>query len=95
MKFAKKLDDAKNRTQLTEQQIEFLKFQIDEIESARIEDIEEHKKLEDELNVLSNTEKLKELTYSSYWTLYGEDGCILDALGKVKTNISKARGNRF
>ena len=86
----KKLDDAKNRTQLTEQQIEFLKFQIDEIESARIEDIEEDKKLEDELNVLSNTEKLKELTYSSYWTLYGEDGCILDALGKVKTNISKA-----
>ena len=86
----KKLDDAKNRTQLTEQQIEFLKFQIDEIESASIEDIEEDKKLEEELNVLSNTEKLKELAYSSYWTLYGEDGCILDALGKVKTNISKA-----
>ncbi len=86
----KKLDDAKNRTQLTEQQIEFLKFQIDEIQSASIEDIEEDKKLEEELNVLSNTEKLKELAYSSYWTLYGEDGCILDALGKVKTNISKA-----
>ena len=86
----KKLENAKNKTQLTQQQVEFLKFQIDEIESAAIEDTEEDKKLEEELNVLSNTEKLKELTYSSYWTLYGEDGCILEALGKVKTNISKA-----
>ena len=86
----KKLDNAKARTQLSEQQVEFLKFQIDEIESASIEDTEEDKKLEEELNILSNTEKLKELTYSSYWTLYGEDGCILDALGKVKANITKA-----
>ena len=86
----KKLEEAKNKTQLSEQQIEFLKFQIDEIESAKIEDIEEDKKLSEELNVPANTEKLKQLTYSAYWTLYGEDGCILDALGKVKSNVSKA-----
>ena len=86
----KKLDELTNKTKLDEQQIEFLKFQIDEIESAQIEDLEEDKKLEEELNVLANVEKLKELTYSSYWALYGDDGCILDAIGKVKTNISKA-----
>ena len=86
----KKLNELSNKSQIDEQQIEFLKFQINEIESAQIEDLEEDKKLEDELNVLSNAEKLKELTYSAYWTLYGEDGCILDALGKVKTSISKA-----
>ena len=86
----KKLDELTNKTKLDEQQIEFLKFQIDEIESAQIEDPEEDKKLEEELNVLANVEKLKELTYSSYWALYGDDGCILDAIGKVKTNISKA-----
>lgn len=86
----KKLDELNNKSKRDEQQVEFLKFQIDEIESAQIEDIEEDKKLEDELNVLANVEKLKELTYSSYWALYGDDGCILDALGKVKTNISKA-----
>ena len=89
----KKLEELKNKSQLDEQQVEFLKFQIDEIESAQIEDLEEDKKLEEELNVLSNAEKLKEQTYSSYWALYGEDGCILDALGKVKTNISKAAEN--
>lgn len=86
----KKLDELTNKTKLDEQQIEFLKFQIDEIESAQIEDLEEDKKLEEELNFLANVEKLKELTYSSYWALYGDDGCILDAIGKVKTNISKA-----
>ena len=89
----KNLDELKNKSQLDEQQVEFLKFQIDEIESAQIEDLEEDKKLEEELNVLANAEKLKEQTYSSYWALYGEDGCILDALGKVKTNISKAAEN--
>lgn len=87
---SKQLEQAKSQTQMSEQQVEFLKFQIDEIESAEIEDIEEDVKLDEELNILSNVEKLKELTYSAYWALYGEDGCILDALGKVKTNISKA-----
>lgn len=86
----KRLDEAKAKTQLSEQQIDFLKFQIDEIESANVEDIEEDKKLEEELNILSNSEKLKEYTYSAYWSLYGDDGCITDALGKVKTNITKA-----
>lgn len=86
----KKLESARNASNLSQQQIDFLKFQIDEIASANIEDIEEDKRLEEELNVLTNFEKLKELTYSSYWTLYGEDGCIMDALGKVKSNISKA-----
>ena len=86
----KQLEEAKNKTQLTQQQIDFLKFQIDEIAAANIDDVEEDKKLEEELSVLTNFEKLKELTYSSYWSLYGEDGCILDALGKVKSNITKA-----
>lgn len=86
----KRLDEAKNKSQLTEQQIDFLKFQIDEIESAQIEDLDEDKKLEEEVKVLANFEKLKEHTYSAYWTLYGEDGSILSALGKVKSNISKA-----
>lgn len=86
----KQLDEAQNVSLQSEQQVDFLKFQIDEIESASIEDIEEDKKLTEELNILANFEKLKELTYSGYWALYGEDGCILDALGKVKSNISKA-----
>lgn len=86
----KKLEKLQNSNTLTEQQADFLKFQMDEIEAAKIEDTQEDTKLAEELNVLANVEKLKELTYSAYWALYGEDGCIMDALGKVKTNISKA-----
>ncbi len=85
-----RLQTVKDVSMKSQQQVEFLKFQIDEIEAAQIEDIEEDNKLENELNILSNVERLKELTYSAYWTLYGDDGCILDAIGKVKTNISKA-----
>lgn len=85
-----RLQTVKDVSMKSQQQVEFLKFQIDEIESAQIEDIEEDNKLENELNILSNIERLKELTYSAYWALYGDDGCILDAIGKVKTNISKA-----
>ena len=85
-----RLQTVKDVSMKSQQQVEFLKFQIDEIEAAQIEDIEEDNKLENELNILSNIERLKELTYSAYWALYGDDGCILDAIGKVKTNISKA-----
>lgn len=84
------LEAAKSRTELTEQQIEFLKFQITEIESAQILDVEEDEKLENELHVLTNSERLKELTYSSYWNLYGEDSSIVTVLGRIKSNISKA-----
>lgn len=86
----KQLETAKNKTELSQQQVEFLKFQIDEIESAQIVDIQEDEKLENELNLLANAEKLKELTYSSYWNLYGEETGIVSVLGTIKLNISKA-----
>lgn len=85
----KQLEIAKNNTQSTQQQIDFLKFQIGEIESVQIDDIEEDVKLENELELLLNAEKLKELSYSSYWSLYGEDANIVGSLGTIKNNISK------
>lgn len=86
----KELENARTKTELSQQQVDFLKFQTEEIESAQVLDIDEDKKLEDELTVLANVEKLKELTYSSYWSLYGEDENILTVLGKIKSNITKA-----
>lgn len=85
----KRLEEVKNLVNTTQQQEDFLKFQIQEIENANIEDVEECEKLEKELDILSNVEKLKELSYSSYWALYGDDGNILNALSSVKSNISK------
>ena len=85
----RKLEEIQNIVNTTQQQEDFLKFQIQEIENANIEDVEECEKLEKELDILSNVERLKELSYSSYWALYGDDGNILNALGSVKSNLSK------
>lgn len=84
------LEKAKNTNTLTENQIDFLKFQIDEIAGAEITDIEEDKKLEQELVVLDNAEKLKELTGSTAWTINNDDSSILNALSQLKMNLSKA-----
>ena len=85
----KRYDELKNIVSTIQQQEDFLKFQIKEIEDAQIDDINECENLEKELDILSNVEKLKELSYSSYWALYGEDANVIDALGTVKSNISK------
>ncbi len=84
------LESAKSSANATESQIEFLKFQINEIADANIQGINEDEELTQELEVLENAEKLKELTGSSYWAINGDDGSILDALAKIKINISKA-----
>lgn len=85
-----KLEQAKTSADMTEEKIEFLKFQVQEIETAEIEDVNEDEKLKAELEVLENTEKLKELTGTSYWALSSDDNSILEALSKIKQNIQKA-----
>lgn len=84
------LENLKNASNATESQIEFLQFQINEIDSANIQSPTEDEELNSELEVLENAEKLKELTGTSYWTINGDDGSIIEALGKIKQNISKA-----
>lgn len=84
------LDTLQNASDMTEAQIDFLKFQIEEIEGADIQDENEDENLTNELEVLENAEKLKELTGTSYWAINGDDGSIMEALGKIKQNVSKA-----
>lgn len=86
------LETAKSSVNATESQIDFLKFQINEIEEANIQSVTEEDELNQELEVLENAEKLKELTGSSYWAINGDDGSILEALAKIKVDISKAAG---
>lgn len=84
------LENLKNASNATESQIEFLQFQINEIDSANIQSPTEDEELNSELEILENAEKLKELTGTSYWAINGDDGSIIEALGKIKQNISKA-----
>ena len=86
------LEQIRNSNNLTESQIEFLKFQIDEIEAANIKETDEDEKLENELSVLDNAEKLKELTGSAAWAINNDDDSILNGLSQLKMNLSKAAG---
>jgi len=87
-----KLEEVKNSADKTAEQIDFLKFQVNEIEEAQIVSATEDEELNNELGVLENVEKLKELTGASYWSISGDDGAILDALMQIKMNLSKASG---
>jgi len=84
------LEKAKSQSSATENQIEFLKFQINEIDEAQINDENEYEDLKNELNILDNVEKLKELTGASYWALNQDDSSIIGAIGAVKSNLTKA-----
>lgn len=84
------LQDAKNSSNATESQIDFLKFQINEIEEANIQSSTEDEQLTNELEILANAEKLKELTSSAYWAINGDEGSILEKLTRIKSDIAKA-----
>ena len=86
------LEEAKNSANATESQIDFLKFQVNEIEEANIQSETEDEELSNELEILENAEKLKELTGTAYWTINGDDGSILEALAKIKIDLAKAAG---
>ena len=85
-----KLNQLKNSADKTAEQIDFLRFQVNEIEEAQLNSEKEDEELNNELAVLENVEKLKDLTGSSYWSISGDDGAILDALLQIKANLSKA-----
>ncbi len=89
IELSKKLENMTKEIEGIKQKEDFLKFQIKEIEDSHIEDVNECETLEKELDILSNIEKLKELSYSAYQALNGDNGSIIDALGSVKANISK------
>lgn len=68
--------------------IEFLKFEIDEIERLALGESEEEE-LNSELEVLSNVQTLKEASYGAYYALNGEDNSIISALYKIEDLISQ------
>ncbi len=87
-----KLEELKNSADKTSEQIDFLKFQVNEIDEAQIKSANEDEELNNELAVLENVEKLKDLTGSSFWAISGDDGAIMDGLLQIKMNLAKASG---
>jgi len=82
----KKLKENDNNNQ---QQADFLKFQIDEIKSAEIVDINEFDELLAKANVLENAQELKSVSYRAFQAINGEDENIADSLDRVKSFLDK------
>lgn len=85
----RKLEDLKTSNNLSESQVEFLKFQLNEIEEAEITSETEDVDLEQEIAVLENAEKLKELSGAVSWALNNDDESILEGLNKIKKTLSQ------
>ena len=83
----KRLEELKQNSSELEREIEFLNFQLKELTDAAILDNEEDE-LKEKINVLANAQELKEGTYSAYYALYGDNQSIVEALGKIKYEIS-------
>lgn len=82
-----KVDELKKRIKERSQRIEFLKFQINEIDSAQLKHGEKEA-IEEEMKILLNLSKLKESSETAYSLLYeSEDSC----LEKISHVLSRLR----
>ncbi|OGI02012.1 MAG: DNA repair protein RecN [Candidatus Melainabacteria bacterium GWF2_32_7] len=86
----KELEIAQSQIQTGIQKIDFLKFQIEEISNAKIQNINEYDELMNERSILLNSEELKEITHSGYELLYNQDSSIIDILNSIKNKLIKA-----
>lgn len=83
----KRINTLKENNENNLKEIEFLEFQLKELDDAAVKTNEEEE-LKAELDILSNAQELKEGTYSAYYALYGDNSSIVEALGKIKYSIS-------
>ena len=83
---SKKLTQLKDNNANNLREIDFLEFQLNEIDTAAIGEGEEEN-LNSELEILSNIQELKEQTYGIYYSL-GADGGMNDALSKMNAILS-------
>jgi DNA repair protein RecN (Recombination protein N) len=86
----KELEIVESAVKTGEQKVDFLKYQIEEIAAAKINDLNEYDNLANERSVLLNAEELKNASFSSYEMLYNQENSIIDVLNSLKSKLSKA-----
>ncbi len=84
----KKLDSIKGKIKDKEQRAEYLKYQIAEIESLNLISGEKES-LEEELTILLNLTKLKELSEIAYGMLYKNEGACIELLSQAITKVKE------
>lgn len=84
----KRIDELKKKAELLSEKKELYEFQIKEIDEVN-PIVDEEPQLENELNILENSERLLELTTKIFTQLYESDESIYDQLGKVKDDLDE------
>ena len=81
------LKNIREKEEVLKEKKELYSFQIKEIDSVSLAENEEEK-LNDELKVLENSEKLLELTSQIYLNLYESDEAVYNLLVKIRNEIN-------
>jgi DNA repair protein RecN (Recombination protein N) len=87
-KLTSELNSLRKQESILAEKRDIYAYQIKEIDSIVPEDGEEEK-LNEELNILENSEKLLELTSSVYESMYDDENSVNDQLGKIKDAIKE------
>ena len=82
------LNSLKEREEILKEKKEICSFQIKEIDEVSLQEGEEEK-LNGELIILENSEKLAELTNEIYQLLYESGNSVHDSVVKVQNNLSE------
>jgi DNA repair protein RecN (Recombination protein N) len=82
----RKVDAIRTGAREREQKMEYLRFQISEIEAAALTEGEKEA-LEEERTVLMNAGKLREQAENSYGVIYGAEGSALEQLSRAANNL--------
>lgn len=90
-KLTSELKSLKERETILREKRDLYAYQIKEIDNTAPEDGEEEK-LNEELNILENSEKLLELTSSIYESLYDAENSVNDQLGVIKDEVKELSG---
>ncbi len=86
--FSRKLNELKQKENILKEKKDIYQFQIKEIDTVSPQEDEEEK-INEELNILENSEKLSELTNSIYDTLYESENSVHDMIGKIEKDIEE------
>ena len=84
----RELNSLKEREEILKEKKEICSFQIKEIDEVSLQEGEEEK-LNGELIILENSEKLAELTTEIYQLLYESENSVHDTIVKVQNNLSE------
>lgn len=85
----KELHEVEEKERLARQQIDYLKFQLEELENAKL-DPENEESLEGEINLLQNAEEIQESLSQASDALYHNEDSLYSRLSEVTNNLQKA-----